>query len=91
MVDVIGGRHSWLRNFLVPKVYCIGNLDAVRCFGGKSLASIMLKRHANTPSIFAAEIPRVACIRLEMRNDAEAQGPKGRGIVVEGTFEEFVG
>jgi hypothetical protein len=51
----------------------------------------MLERHTNTPSIFSAEIPRVACIGLEVRYNAAAQGPKGRGVEVEGTFEEFVG
>ncbi len=91
MVDAIGRRYSRLRNILVSKVYCISNLDAVRCFGCKSLVPLMLKQHANTPSIFSAEIPQIACIRLEMRNNAEAQGPEGRDIVVEGTFEEFVG
>ena len=72
MLDAIGGRYCRLRDVLVPEVYGIGDLDAVRRFGGKFLASIMLEGYANAPTILAAEIPRVARIRLEMRNDAES-------------------
>ncbi len=91
MLDAIGGRYCWLRDVLVPEVDGIGDLDAVRRFGGKFLASIMLEGYANAPTTFSVEIPRVARIQLEMCNDAESQGPKGRGVVVEGPFEEFVG
>ena len=91
MLDAVGWSHDWLCDLVVAEINSVSDFDVMGCFRCESLAPIVFQRHAYTPSVFAPEIPRVARIWFEVCDNSASERPERRGIVVEGTFKEFVG
>ena len=87
VVDPVGWCDIRLSDAVVAELNCVGDLDCIRLLVRYVLAAVVLEGDTNTPSIAAAEVPRVARARLLVADDAGAQWSKWGGVVVKGSLE----
>ena len=80
--EAVGQRDVRLRHPLVTQLQRVRDLDLVAAGAGVLLAAEVLHGDSDAKSVLAAIVPRGAIRGFAVGDDAAAEGPDGRGIVV---------
>ena len=83
MGSTIPWGDSWMRAVVVQKFGCVGRHEGFGEFGDHQLTAVVFEGDANSPTVFAAEIPGFVAPWLDMENHVDTEGGEWGSAVVE--------